>query len=740
MSERSRNDRRARSEASRLSYKTQIQGSISDAVVAKDEDIFLLSRPSGDVPLDGEHGLGLYYHDCRYLGGYELTLNDAAPTALDADASRGFALLFALTNPKLALPDGGSLDPQSVGIKRERVIEHAKLTVHERLSIGNHAPRPVDLRVTLAFRAEFEDVFFVRGVYLDSPPAHRRIEAHAATFFFARDGRDGIVRALDVHLHPTPRTMHESSATWHLHLDPGETNEILVSMRLSGSTSCSRRRPEHRANDACEITANLHRSTEAWLGEHMRVTSGSRLLDAVTHRSLLDLRVLRSRRDELEFFAGGIPWYAALFGRDSLLAALDTLAFEPEMAAHTLRLLARCQGQKTEDERDEEPGKILHELRVGELAHLGEVPFTPYYGTVDATLLFLILLARHAEWIGRLDLFRELEGNVERALAWAEANMADSASGYVTYQRRAPRGLDNQGWKDSDDAIVNEDGRLARPPIALVEVQGYAYLAFGAIGRLYERAGKPEMGLRLKQRAEELRARFNRDFWLEKKGTFALALQAGGEPVTVVASNAGQALWSGIADADKAACTADRLMREDMFSGWGVRTLSAKERRYNPVGYHLGTVWPHDSALIAAGFHRYGHDAAALRIFAGVVEAAGHFAHHRLPELMTGFSRDEFARPVRYPVACHPQAWAAGSVLFLLEELLGLVPDAFAGRLRIVRPCLPDFVPHLTLEGLRVGGARTNLRFDRRPDGSVSVETLRVDGGLEIAVEQGGAV
>ncbi len=527
------------------------------------------------------------------------------------------------------------------------MIEHAQLAVHEILSLHNHALRPIDLRVELAFRAEFEDVFVVRGVKAEASAERGRVvvEAGAKALSFTCGGRDGVVRTLEVQLCPAPHTMHERAATWEIHLDPEEKKEIFLSMHISESSSNPQGLREYPAVHLGEIAAGLHRSTEAWMGEHARVTSGSKLLDAVVHRSLLDLRILRNRWEGLEFFAGGLPWYATLFGRDSLLSALETLAFEPGIAAQTLRLLARYQGQRVDEERDEEPGKILHELRVGELARLGEIPFTPYYGTVDATLLFLILIARHAAWTGSLELFRELEGNVERALAWAESNMRRSASGYVTYDRRAPHGLDNQGWKDSGDAIVNEDGSLARPPIALAEVQGYAYLAFDGMSRLYERAGRAEESRELGRRASALKARFNRDFWLEEKGIYALALQAGGEPARVVASNAGQALWSGIADADKGARVAERLMHEDMFSGWGVRTLSTKERRYNPIGYHLGTVWPHDSALIAAGLRRHGHDADALRIFVGIVEMAGYLHEHRLPELITGFH--ETSSPAR---------------------------------------------------------------------------------------------
>jgi glycogen debranching enzyme len=311
----------------------------------------------------------------------------------------------------------------------------------------------------------------------------------------------------------------------------------------------------------------------------------------------------------------------------------------------------------------------------------------------------------------------------------------DDAGGYVAYTGSTGKGLANQGWKDSGDCIVNADGTLARPPIALVEVQGYAWLARRAIAELYERAGERARSDGLRRDAENLRARFNRDFWAEGLGTFALALQKGGERAEVVTSNAGQALWTGIAEPDKARRTADRLMADDMFSGWGIRTLSSRERRYNPIGYHVGTVWPHDNALIAAGFRRYGFDAEALRIFEGILAAAMDFEHDRLPEVFAGFTRREYEEPVRYPVACHPQAWAAGAVPYLLQACLGLVPDAFGHRLSVVRPVLPRLVRELHVRRLRVGDASTDLHVERGSDGAVSVTVLRVDGRLDVVVD-----
>jgi glycogen debranching enzyme len=304
--------------------------------------------------------------------------------------------------------------------------------------------------------------------------------------------------------------------------------------------------------------------------------------------------------------------------------------------------------------------------------------------------------------------------------------------GYIEYASASKHGLINQGWKDSGDAIVNADGSLARPPIALVEVQGYAYRAKREIASLFRRAGDDERAARLEREAEELRRRFNRDFWLESKGVYALALQGDKKPVTVVSSNPGQALWTGIAEDEKARRTMERLMADDMFSGWGVRTLSENERRYNPVGYHLGTVWPHDNSIIAAGFKRYGFDGSAMRIFSGIIRAAMNFEHYRLPELFSGFPEREFGVPARYPVACHPQAWAAGSALCLLETSLGLVPEAFERRLRVERPQLPDFVHWIEMQDLKVGEATADLRFERTADGTIAFSVMKVDGKLDV--------
>jgi glycogen debranching enzyme len=452
-------------------------------------------------------------------------------------------------------------------------------------------------------------------------------------------------------------------------------------------------------------------------------------------RSLMDLHMLKTLIGGDEFFAAGVPWFVTLFGRDCLVTSLQTLAFWPGTPAATLRLLARYQGAQVNEWRDEQPGKILHELRVGELARMNKIPHTPYYGTIDATPLFLILMSRYAQWTGDLALFEELRTNVERALHWIDKYGDIAGDGYVSYVGNTNKGLINQGWKDSGDAIVTEDGRLAEPPIALVEVQSYVYMAKMEIADLYERVGEREHATRLRAEASALAARFNRDFWVEEEGCFALALEAKRRPCRVMSSNAGHALWAGIVDKQKAERVVHRLMRPDLFNGWGIRTLSYKERRYNPMGYHLGTVWPHDNSLIAAGFRRYGYHEEASRIFVGLLEAAIEFEDYRLPELFTGFGREEYGQPVRYPVACHPQAWAAGSIPFIVETFLGLIPDAFNKRLKVVKPFLPEFINQVELRHLRIGKASVDLRFERKKDGSLHAHVGQVTGDLHVEVE-----
>ena len=708
--------------------------SLADAIVIKHENLFFVAKPDGSVPLQGNHGHGLYYHDCRYLNGYELRIAGIAPADLSATAAEGSIGVFTLTNPSVTMPDGTVLDKEEIGITWRRVIDSATPALRDRLNFQNFTIRSVEFFASLTFQSAFEDVYEVRGLV---PKRYGKLhdpvwEDDVLRFLY--DGKDGIYRRLAVHCSPSPEKRRGTTAEFQIRLGPRERIQLDVSLILSESKERQAIASIADLPKLSYLASTLQEERRAWMSQVAEFSSHGSSLDEIMERSFRALRVLRTHLKQQTFFAAGVPWFVTLFGRDSLITALQVLAFNPGIAEDTLRLLATYQGTRVDEWRDEEPGKILHELRVGEMANLDIIPHTPFYGTVDATPLFLILMARHAAWTGDLTLFNKLRSHVERALTWMDEYGIRHGLPYLAYMSRSNGNLVNQGWKDSGDAIVNADGRLARSPLALVEVQGYGYLAKQAIADLYARSGDHERALRLRQEADAFRRRFNRDFWMEEKDCYALALQADGTPAAVVSSNPGQALWTGITDLEKAERTIRRLMADDMFSGWGVRTLSDRERAYNPIGYHLGTVWPHDNSIIAAGFRRYGYDREALRIFDGLFSAAFHFRDHQLPELFCGFSREEYQIPVNYPVACHPQAWAAGTMPFLIETLLGLTPEAFERRLRIVHPILPDFLDRLQLRRLRIGTATVDLEFYRDRH-RVDVEVLRTNGPLEVVVE-----
>ncbi len=724
-------DRRLPDETLTKGRPTDVE-SLAQAIVMKKDNLFFVARPDGNVPMTANHGLGLYYHDCRYLDGYELAMADQAPASLSASAVQGSIGIFTLTNPKMALPDGTMLDKEELGITWHRLLDSDRPALLDELRFQNFTQRSVQFSISLTFRSAFEDLYIVRGLTTQRYGHVRVPEWHDGVLTMCYEGKDGINRSLLIHTDPSANEHGGTTATFHISLGPRQHHTIRLSLLLKESKSPQTGvpHPPHLSGFK-QHESDIEAHAKKWMEEITHVSGNGSALDQLMNRSFRSLRVLRAHLGEDAYFAAGVPWFVTLFGRDSLITALQMLAYHPHIAEQTLRLLAQYQGTHEDDERDEQPGKILHELRVGELANLKVIPQTPFYGTVDATPLFLILVARHAAWTGSFHLFHDLRPHIDLALQWLDRQRG----GYLSYESHARKKMVNKGWKDSGNAIVNEDGTLAEAPIALVEVQGYVYAAWLGIADLLERVGEQAKADRLKQDAKQLRERFNRDFWMEAKGCYALALQKDGRPAAVVSSNPGQALWTGIADETKAHRTIDRLMAPDMYSGWGVRTLSAEERAYNPIAYHLGTVWPHDNSILAAGFRRYGRDEEALRIFHGLFDAAFHFHAHQLPEVFCGFSRQEYEIPVNYPVACHPQAWAAGALPFLVTTLLGLEPDAFGKRLRIAHPVLPQGLDRLDVKGLRVGKASVDLAFQRGRTG-VDAGVIKVDGELEVQVDK----
>jgi glycogen debranching enzyme len=713
-------------------------GSISDAVVVKNGEPFFLCPPDGQIPLDGGHGFGLYHHDTRFLAGYELRIGGVTPNQLAALAPSGEEIVLELTVPELHLDDGSTAHKDALGVHWTRRLEGEEPELRDSVTVHNFDREDHRLRISVDLAARFEDVFNIRGLLGVHPGDLHDPSWQHGRLVFTYDGKDRVRRTLTASFDPAPAKRHDAGCEVELDVAPGADGTLDVRLQvgeqvLEGGTPIENRSPRRHAGGPNRAgPGDLDLSSDGplvWAGGGdwpTAVRSSSILLDTLLARSLDDLATLRGELDGQRFFAAGVPWFSTLFGRDSLISAWQTLAFDRSTAADTLRLLAGRQGEKVDRWRDEEPGKILHELRIGELARLDEIPQTPYYGTVDATPLFLVVLAEHARWAGSLDLFRALRSNVARALEWIDGSM-ERHGGYVAYDSTTGIGLVNQGWKDSGTAIVDASGAIAEPPIALPEVQAYVERAWRGVAELCERDGDADRAADLRAKADDLRSRFEHDFWSEDLGCYVLALQKGGRRCEVAASNAGQVLLSDLPSGDRAGDVARRLAGDDMFDGWGIRTLSSSAAAYNPIGYHLGTVWPHDNSLIAAGLRRHGLDEAAERLFAATIEASHGFKHQRLPECFAGFDRNAFQEPVRYPIACHPQAWAAGAAPLMLTVTLGLEPDAFERRLRVVRPRLPAFVEWLELRGLAVGAGRVDLRF-RAMQGETSVDVRRADG------------
>ena len=711
--------------------------SIADAICIKKGNLFLVTQPDGNIPVGDGHGFGLYYHDCRYLGGYQLQIADTVPIVLAGVTGEVGTATFGLTNPHLELGNGRQLASGEIGIGWSRQIDPAQLQLIDTIDLKNYSLSRVNCPLTLSFGSHFEDIFAIRGLFSEKPGKLHAPEWKGGDLVFAYDGADGYARRLSVAFSPAPNVRRARSVGYGVEFDRLESREIHVTLTVSEVRSKSKEaRPSGVQPGApADPKQVLPDASADWFSGWPEIQSDSLLLNQVVERARRDLESLHTSIRGEGFFAAGIPWFTTLFGRDSLITGLQVLPMNAEIATETLRLLATYQAHETDPRRDAQPGKILHELRVGELAATGSIPHSPYYGTVDATPLFLILASEYVKWTGNLALFDELRGPLEQALRWIDNYGDSNADGYVDYKTASDQGLANQGWKDSIDAVLNSDGSFANPPIALAEVQGYIYRAKLGMAELYDRKGLRAQAATCRKSAEVLRSKFNRDFWSDRLGTYVLALQAGGSPAAVVASNAGQVLWSGIAEPEQARRTVQRLMSSDMFTGWGIRTLSQLEKGYNPIGYHVGSIWPHDNAMIAHGFRRYGFHDEAIQIFNGILSAAMNFEEFQLPELYSGFARDQYGVPVHYPAACHPQAWAAGSIPYLLCGLLGLEPNAMDHKLVIRHPMLPESVNSVDITGLRIGPYTANVRYCRAEDGRTVVEALKSEPGLQVQIQ-----
>jgi glycogen debranching enzyme len=669
---------------------------MAENLIVLDGSSFFVSDQAGDVEADGGPGRevrGLFHSDVRHLTHWSLQVNGRPMRVLTSRTADYYsARVFGALGVE-------SPDP-SIGIRRERIVADG---VHEDIWVYNHSGEPVTVEVRLAFGADFADLLEVKRGNGVRGTVRASVDGSEVTLSYENRGYH---RATQISFEE-PGRLTEDAMCWHLSLAPREEWHSCIDITVVIDSTLVRMRAGHGG------MGRLHPNMEMTLGEWMASAPTLHTETEALHRayrqSLLNLAALRFHPHGgggLSLPAAGLPWFMALFGRDSLITAYQALPFHPTLAQSTLRALAALQAGERDDFRDAEPGKIPHELRRGEMSSLGEGPYTPYYGSHDATPLFLILLDEYERWTADTGLVRELEPAARAALAWIEGPGDRDGDGYLEYQTRSPAGLRSQCWKDSWNSVLFADGRLADLPVATCEIQGYAYDARLRTARLAREVwGDPGLAERLERDAAALRERFNRDFWIERRGHYALALDGAKNQVDALTSNTGHLLWSGILDQGRAARVVERLMGDDMWSGWGIRTMSTKDGGYNPIEYHNGTVWPHDNALIAEGMRRYGFRDQAGAVVGAMLDAAGYF-DYLLPEVFAGHARSDTETPVEYPTACRPQAWAAGTPLLALRTLLGI--DVDDGE-PAARPHVPEGMGRVVLREVPVRGKRRDL-------------------------------
>jgi glycogen debranching enzyme len=699
-------------------------------LVLKHDEAFLVANRRGDLPDLPDCEFGFYVNGTRFLRRLELRVLGHRPLVLNAGvADDVLQAAIDLTNPDVALTPHVVLPGRSLRIARRLTVHGRQL--YQLLLVESFARESHELPLSLRFAADFVDVFEVRGRPRDRRGASLPAETDVGTVRLRYRGLDEVTRTTTLAFAPPPDRLGEGQAEYRLTLAPGASAEIMVVVTADEEEPA----PPPRSLGYGEALRRRRGLTERLLEDGATIRTNHDLFDGWVARSRRDLHLLLTETAEGPVPYAGIPWYVAAFGRDAIITALQVLPFEPAIAAGALRFLARHVGRVDDAFTDQEPGKIMHELRYGEMAACREIPFIPYYGSVDASPLYLVLLGEYLRWTGDRALAREVWPAAERVLDWILGAADAHRGGYLAYERRSPRGLVNQGWKDSHDAVMHASGHLAEPPIALVEVQGYLYAALRAAADAAEAVGAGARAPELRERAKRLRDRFEADFWLPDEAYYALALDGAGRPCRVIASNAGHVLWTGLASESRAHLVARRLMAEDVFTGWGVRTLASGERLYNPMSYHNGSVWPHDTAIAAVGMFRYGLGEPFVALATGLFEAVLQFDNMRLPELFCGFPRVDGNGPTHYPVACAPQAWAAGVVFMLLGTMLGLVPDAAQNQLTLNRPRLPAWLAWLEVRNLRLCRSRLSLRVSQGHDGA-AVEMLGRQGDAELVVRR----
>jgi glycogen debranching enzyme len=709
------------------SYTLTTSSRLSDRTrVLKDGDSFAIFDRHGDIHAFELGEPGVYHRGTRFLSRLDATLGSERPLLLSS-VVRDDNALFAvdLTNPDVRRD--GTLVLLANSLHLWRVIFLHDGTCYQRFHLRSFAAEPIEVVLGLWFAADFADIFEVRGMRRERRGQQLEPAVTPSSVALGYQGLDGVIRRTRLAFSPGPDHLSDRVAEFRRVVEPEAEATYTVSIGCELG-ECG---PVARSFESAFAHSDAKRAAS---GQMPGIVTPNPQFNRWMSRSAADLRMLIGDTANGPYPYAGVPWYSTVFGRDGLITALECLWLAPALARGVLAHLAATQATEEIPERDAEPGKIVHEMRDGEMAALGEIPFGCYYGTVDATPLFVLLCGAYWRRTGERGFVEELWPHVERALQWIDRYGDRDQDGFVEYRGRSERGLANQGWKDSTDSIFHADGTLAKAPIALCEVQGYVEAAKRAAAEVAESLGEPDRAARLRSEAARLREQIDRVFWCEDLGCHALALDDGKRPCRVRTSNAGHLLFTESIPAGRAERLSRTLLDDRSFSGWGVRTVAHGEPRYNPMSYHNGSIWPHDNALIAAGLARYGFADAAARIAASLFEASDHLELHRLPELFCGFDRRPGEGPTLYPVACSPQAWSVGSPYLLLEACLGLSVRGTERAVSFRRPFLPDFLEAVTVQGLAVGTASLDLRISGRGP-EVAIQVLRRTGDVAVTVE-----
>ncbi len=689
-----------------------------DYSVIKEGDLFFLTEKNGNITSNLDKGYGLYTKDTRFLSGLEVLVEGERPELLSSESKKSYlASIHLMKNVK---------DTGAVELKRERFIFDGVL--YEKIILTNYFLKTRSTELSISFEADFQDMFIVRQYREGNVGKKLAPKVGENEYTIRYQGADDILRETLIKWDcPAQKIDENGTVSFSLELQPKEHQEILVTVAPlidgEGGKALS-------YDNAFKV---LEDSYQQWKSETTAIQSDLPLFDSLYDRGVQDVRMLMTDVGYGDVPVAGLPWFAVPFGRDSLITSLFMLPLNPYKVKGTLRTLAHYQGTKVDKWRDEQPGKIMHEIRFGELVTTGQSPFSPYYGTIDATPLFLVLVSEYYHWTGDLELVKELLPNIQRALEWID-EFAEDGTGFMSYHQEAEKGFPNQGWKDSSNSLVHENGEYAKSPIALSEVQGYIYQAKNTLAPILQLLGETELAGKLEEEAKRLKDSFEQSFWMEDEQFYAIALDKDSEKVKSVTSNPGHLLFSMLPETDRAEKVADRLIQNDMFNGYGIRTMSVEAAGYYPMSYHNGSVWPHDNGMILLGLSKLGYKQQAGKVISGLIQASKHFEYQRLPELFCGHG-EEVGYPVPYPTTCSPQAWSAATSFAFVQSILGIHPNAVTKEIHL-NPFFIEGMNTLTVDRLSIGEGVLSLQLERNAETEeINVAVVENTTGYELVVK-----